>query len=264
MELTKLFSKSQIQNLAQVGYSSLYQLITMTPLGLEVIEPFLGGYVVDPKAKYFWRAVLTNAEKKLTNKAPYWYLTFTSNGRSISCYYFANTSFSHKVLIPNTEFDLILKKNGDFWAIDKLKPASANSLISIRTIQPKYSKNGFIGTAFFEQIHKQIPNQLYILNLQGLVPDNSIVPSIIDLSGIHHPVSFEHFNNTTKSWTAFNVFLKIALIKYLDSKREIKFARNSDLDSDFNQKLLDSLPFKLSNSQKTVINDLLPLICYQK
>jgi RecG-like helicase len=261
MELHKLFSKSQVQNLSQVGYITLYQLITMTPLNLEVIEPFSGGGLSDPKTKYFWRANLISAEKKLSNRNPYWYLTFGAGGRTISCYYFANTSFSHKVLIPDTEFDLILKRNGDFWAIDKLKPATPNSLINTRTIQPKYSKNGFLGTAYFEQIHKQIPKSLYNLNLQGLVPDNSIVPSVIDLSGIHHPTSFEHFNYTTKAWTAFNVFLKIALIKYLDSKREIKFARNSKTDFDFNKELLSSLPFELSPSQQKVIGDLLPLIC---
>ena len=161
-----------------------------------------------------------------------------------------------------------MSKKGDFWTIEKLKIAdnkisnsdqnnNESKPISKSKIQAKYSQRGILKSAFWEQIHRQIPPQAYILNLQNLVPINSIIPQSINLLGIHKPQEKQEYYNTLNQWTAYQVFLKMSLIRYLDNQKQSKIARSANLDIDFLKKLSGTLPFELSTSQKQTIWDIL-------
>ena len=281
MNLSTFLSKSQIEKLSQVGVRSLYDLIITMPLNLEQIESinsdnndnnFELGNETDNKTKFEWKAKLVQIDQKQGKIKSYYLLKFNDNQKTISGFYFATASFVQKLLQIDTIYDLKMSKKGNFWTIEKLKIADNNisnsdqknnesktesKPISKSKIQAKYSQKGILKSAFWEQVHRQIPPQAYILNLQNLVPINSIIPQSINLLGIHKPQDKQEYYNILNQWTAYQVFLKMSLIRYLDRQKQSKVARSANLDIDFLKGLTNTLPFELSISQKQTIWDIL-------
>ena len=96
-----------------------------------------------------------------------------------------------------------------------------------------------------------------MINITGLVPKNTIIPQIINLSNIHKPATRQQHFDAFNQWVAFKVFLKIALIQYLEQNKQQKMAKTAILDKLFLQRLTSNLPFELSSSQKNTIWDIL-------
>ena len=107
--MNRFLSKSQIQKLNQAGIRNLYDFITMMPSSLEETTP-LESSLANDGARQSWRAMLKTFEKKQGNKALYWLLEFEMNGKSISAFYFANSSFIQKSLIKEEIYDVVLVK----------------------------------------------------------------------------------------------------------------------------------------------------------
>jgi RecG-like helicase len=276
---TKYLSKSQIQNLNLIGISSLYQLLIFLPYGLENLEPienyFGKNYITgfgendnpEAKTKYLSQGKLT-AFTKNQGKAgqSYFYLTFQSNSRTINTYYFASSPYAAKNLIIGNEFQMILTNSNNLWSIQKIVeskvteiPKSPNDNFKLgqaeikKYILPKYSKTGFLTSPFFAQVFNQIPRQFFQLDLEGLVPENPIITSKIDFWNIHHPVSLIQYHSTIQQWIGLKVFLKLALIQYVEKNKEKRYAKASNLDIEFLKNLSTNLPFELSFSQKNAI-----------
>jgi RecG-like helicase len=275
----KYLSKSQIQNLKTVGINSVYGLLTFLPFSLENIQPienFFGANYINTfgeienkeiKTKYLMQAELVNYTRNQGKSGQaYFYLCFNDGSRTINTYYFASSPYAAKNLIIGNQFQLILIYSNNLWSIEKIvesktttSPQNQNTAFKLgeaeiqKYLVPKYSKAGFLQTGFFSQIFLQIPRQFYLLNLSGLVPENPIIPSSIDFWNIHHPDSMTAYHNTMQQWIGLRVFLKLALIKYIDVNKEKKYAKASSIDLDFIKNISSNLPFDLSNSQKTAI-----------
>jgi RecG-like helicase len=260
---SKYLSANQISKLSIVGIKSIYELITLLPTGIEEILPLERNTQITDKIKYNWRAELINFQKKQGTRAVYWLLEFRSEGRLISVYYFANTSFTQSTLKIGGYYNLVLTCKDRLWSLDKIKPATELEIQKeiTKIIRTKYAKIGFLQSAFFEQIHKQLPPEIYALDLQGLVPQNDIIPQTLNLSKIHKPRSKQEYFDCLNQWIALKVFLKVSLIKFLEVSKEQKKARAAILDLGFLKELSANLPFQLSVSQKTTIWELLGDIC---
>ena len=280
---TKYLSKSQIQNLQLAKISSLYDLLIFLPYSLESLEPienyFGKNYIstfdetdnLETKTKYLCQANLTtftNNQSKIGQS--YFFLTFQSGNRTINTYYFASSPYAAKNLIIGNRFQIILTNNNNLWSIEKIveSKVTANTISSQKLenkpfklgqaeikkyILPKYSKTGFLTSAFFTQIFNQIPRQFFLLNLAGLLPDNPIIKNEIDFWNIHHPESVTIYHQTIQQWIGLKVFLKLALIRYIEKNKEKKYAKASNLNIDFLKNLSSNLPFELSLSQKNAI-----------
>ncbi len=273
MSLQAFLSKSQIQKLASIGLHDLYSVLTYFPYSIEQVQSleasFEFGSDQNETQKLNWQAELTKIEKKQGANKSYYLLEFQKDNRRINCFYFANAVFVTKLLQLNQMYDLRLSQKKNYFTIEKLKLLKPDEIIDNITkdktedktaktkIQVKYSQNGILKSLFFEQIHRQIPNQFYLLNFEGLIPNNNLIPQIIDLKKLHKPSNQSDFWNTKKQWTSFQVFLKISLMRYLSLSEKQKLARGSQLDLDFLKTFTNNLPFELSTSQKTTIWDIL-------
>jgi RecG-like helicase len=279
----KYLSKSQIQNLHLVGINSVYQLLTFLPFGLEYLEPienyFGKNYIADfgqsqdsqTKTKYLFQGKLRSLTKNQGKTGQtYFYLSFNDNSRTVNTYYFASSPYAAKNLIIGNEFQMILTTSNNLWSIEKIvesktvtattmSPQNSNTAFKLgqaeikKYVIPKYSKTGFLTSPFFAQVFSQIPRQFYHLDLAGLVPENPIIKSQIDFWNIHHPESAARYYSTNQQWIGLRVFLKLALIQYIEKNKEKRYAKASKIDIDFIKNLSANLPFELSVSQKNAI-----------
>jgi RecG-like helicase len=286
----KYLSKSQIQNLKLVGINSLYELLIFLPFGLESLEPienyfgqnqianFGESQNAQTKTKYLFQGKLTTFTKNQSKSGQaYFYLTFQSNKRTINPYYFASSPYAAKNLVIGNEFQMILTNSNSLWSIEKIvesKPVTATSVspqnksvafklgqTEIRKyVLPKYSKIGFLTSPFFAQVFSQIPKQFFVLDLAGLVPTNPIINSKIDFWNIHHPESAAKYYTTNQQWIGLKVFLKLALIQFIEKNKEKRYAKSCNLDIDFLKNLSGNLPFELSLSQKNAIWSILNVV----
>jgi RecG-like helicase len=279
---TKYLSKSQIQNLKLVGINSVYQLLTFLPFGLENLEPienYFGYNQINnfgetessqTKTKYLFQAQLTALTKNQGKTGQtYFYLSFNDNSRTINTYYFASSPYAAKNLIIGNEFQMILVNSNNLWSLEKIVeckvtaspslPQNLNTSFKLGQAEikkytlPKYSKTGFLTSPFFAQVFSQIPRQFFVLDLAGLVPVNPIISSQIDFWHIHHPESAAKYYSTNQQWIGLRVFLKLALIQYVEKNKEKRYAKASKIDIDFLKNLSNKLPFELSASQKKAI-----------
>jgi RecG-like helicase len=278
----KYLSKSQIQNLKLAGINSLYQLLIFLPCGLENLEPienyfgknYISGFGEnensETKSKYLLQAKLTSLTKNRGKTGQsYFYLSFNDGMRNTNCYYFASSPYAAKNLIIGNEFQMILTNSNNLWSIEKIvelkvtattvSPQGINPSFKLgqaniqKYILPKYSKTGFLTSPFFAQVFNQIPRQFFMLDLVGLVPDNPIIESKIDFWHVHHPQSVSKYHSTMQQWIGLKVFLKLALIQYVEINKEKRYAKASNLDIEFLKNLTGNLTFDLSLSQKNAI-----------
>lgn len=271
MSFPSLVSKNQIQKLAQVNIHSLYDLITFLPFDLENIVPidsFFGqsNPQTTTKSKYLLDGILTDLQIKAGSSGQsYLYLSFRSANRFIQCYYFASSQYTAKSLKVGMEYQVVLINSGTFWSIDKLALKtdfnSSNFRLGSAKMQsyllPKYPKRGIFMSQFFAQIHSQLPQSCYLLDLVGFVPDNNFLSNKISLFGIHHPQDSKNYFTSLQNWTAVGVFKKLTLMRCLDKQKEIKYAKSSQLDLDLLKQISVNLPFELSISQKSAIWELI-------
>lgn len=263
MILTKFLSANQITKLKIVGIDDVYKLITNLPTGIEIILPLEKGTQIEDKTKYNWRAELTNFEKKQGKHTFYWLLQFRFENRAISVYYFANTSFTQNTLKIGSLYDLHLTRKEGLWSLNKIKISTAQDSQPkpTRIIRTKYAKRGFLQSAFFEQVHKQLAPAVYSLELKGLVPTNDIIPQTLNLYSLHQPNSEQEYLKCLNQWIALKVYLKVSVMKSLEVSKIQKKAKAAKFELDFLKELTTNLPFELSVSQKQTIWELLHEIC---
>jgi RecG-like helicase len=259
-------SKNQVQKLESIGINSLYDLITFLPMDFLPIIPFdESGNDPQPRTKYLFQAKLIDVEKRQGSFKPYFYLSLQSDSKRIQAYYFASSSWTMKSLEVGKEFQLLLIHSNGFWQVEKMvllkNIANTNFALGSANMTQhllcRYHKRGIFMSQFFEQIHSQLLPHHYFLNLEDLVPDNNLIPKVLNLNLIHHPQSSSEYQQGMKDWVAFKVFLKISLVQYLESEKEQKMARAGVLDSDFLNSMISRLPFELSESQFSTTNDVL-------
>ena len=262
----KEVSKNQQDKLNTIGIRSLYDLITFLPMDFVSILPFEDfGSNPEPRTKYLWQAELINVDYRKGSFKPYFYLTLQSNFKRVCAYYFASSSWTMKSLEIGKEFQFLLIQSNGFWQVEKMMAAknfvSNNFALGSASMDShllcRYHKRGIFMTQFFEQIHSQLLPQSYLLNLEGLVPDNNIIPKVLNLNLIHHPQSASEYQKGMQNWVAFKLFLKISLVQYLESEKEQKLARAGVLDQVFLESMTTKLPFELSESQLKTTNEVL-------
>jgi RecG-like helicase len=259
-------SKNQVQKLESIGINSLFDLITFLPMDFVSILPFEDfGDNPQPRTKYLLQAKLVSVDRRQGSFKPYFYLTLQSGSQKIQAYYFASSNWTLKTLEVGKEFQFLLIHSNGFWQVEKMTLdkgfVTDNFVLGSATVSQhllcRYHKRGIFMSQFFEQIHSQLSSHHYVLNLEGLVPDNNHIPKALNLNLVHHPQSSSEYQQGMKDWVAFKVFLKVSLVQYLESEKEQKMARAGVLDKNFLYSMMSKLPFELSHSQFATTNAIL-------
>lgn len=265
----KLFSPKQVEDLEKAGFAGLYELLNYFPTRLEQIEPLDKTGFIDSNKLYLWQAKLASSELRASKK-PYFLLNLSDGQSQKNCYLFSNARYLHTLLQIGSEFQLILKYKDPFWTVDKIALSSPYKIatdfilgkaVMKKYLIPKYTRILALTSSRFNQIFRRLPNSLFLLDFAGLIPKNSNLSEQVDLSKIHKPDSMEEFWQTKKEFLKIKVFLQMVALKSLQDKSEQLKARRGKLDLEFLKTISSNLPYQLTLSQKTVIWDILGVIC---
>jgi RecG-like helicase len=274
-------SASQLQKLSQVGIKTLYELITFLPFGLEVMVPYgssdnLFGQNIakDSKVKeleigYFLEAELVSIEQRQSSRSFSVLRVHNQEYGDLNLYFFGTSAYVMRDLVVGATYQFLLKKKGDFWSASKFVVAS-NEVIETHFVLgkastkvyylPKYHKTGILQSAFFRQVFSQLRSSNFLINLDGMFPQNDVLPIVIDLAHVHRPQSPQQFMATVELWNTFLAFLRLSLVKYLESQSEQILVDSTEVDLEFLKLLVGSLPYDLSDSQKSTTWQILEMV----
>lgn len=271
-DLGKRFTKVQIEKLESVGFGSIYDVLTFFPLGVEKILPLQNPFQNESeRSKFLWEGELEEVEQKY-GKNNFLILGFRGETFNLRAYFFSKAKFVLKTLKTGQSYQILLKKSKSFWVVEKLAILNSDypridfPMILGRAkmksyLQTHYSKKGILHPPYFKNIFSKLKREDFVLNLEGLVPDNNLIPKTIDLYEVHYPTSYENYKKTLDEWTSFKVFLRLSLMKFLDSQKDTRLAKESELDLDFLKRASSNLPFDLSISQKQAVWEVLQEVC---
>ncbi len=253
-DLTKRLTTLQIEKLKKQGILSLYDLVTFMPRDLKIIRILENVKIqIYSSDTFAWEGTLLFINKRM-GKRPFLVLDWQGESQSFSTYFFSSVQYLIKSLVIGRQYQILVKYSNGFWSLEKFTTPK-KPLISY--IQPIYEKRGELQSAFFQAIHNRLQTEDYVLNLVGLVPESELIPQVLDLSSIHHPTSRENYDKMIQTWIMFTVFLRMMVIRSTQDTTKTGFARSGLLDEEFACQLQRYLPFSLSSSQQTVINDIL-------
>lgn len=262
-EFSSKLTPLQIEKLSKAGILNMYQLLIYFPYKLDYIEPFYNSEKLINQ-KYLLNGFISRYE--IISRGAKFIKIEVSGKDNLQLYLFNSAPYIIKMMNQSCEFQFIVINKNGFWTIEKFaekKSLQEDRFILGRTtlknhIIPKYSKILSLTDATLASIHQRLNKSDYILNLHGLVPPNNLyIPEQINLNYIHHPRSKDLFYNTQKQFTSLQVFLRIALLKQISLNATNKIGLSSHFDIEYLKKITNSLPYTLSQSQKTTIWDIL-------
>lgn len=261
ISLADRFTDNQISKLQKIGVNSLYDFITIMPLGFYQILPMQQFSFGQERTKYITNAILRKIEIRKKNRR---YLVLHFEGQtSFQCYLFSVAKFTLTTLKEGQRYQLLLAHKNNFWVLEKyaaLKNQINNDGALVlgssqlgSYIDTYYSKFGVLHGNYFKTLHKRLKPEDYLLNLSGLVPDNEVISNHINLFNVHHPESLNTYKKTKNEWISFQLFLKIVLKYYVNERRAEKFAKPTTINSNYLDYLFGKLSFELSKTQKETI-----------
>ncbi len=267
--LGERLSNKQLAKLKTVGIHTLYNLITYLPSGIYRVRPLskFDRQATD-NPKYLDQAVLQSVTPK-QGRRRFLLLQWRSQitNWTYQTYFFSLTKFTLKSLRVGETYQLLLVYQNHFWNLEKYSLYKATTLTEQRLVlgasvikdyvDVYYSQLGGLKSDFFKSVHRKLLTSDYILNLTGLVLPNEIFPEIINLEKVHKPTSYEDYKTTLDQWISFQVYLKIATNRFLSQQTQQQFGLATNLDLNFLRSMSQALPFKLSESQKLAIWQLL-------
>jgi len=263
-DLKIFFTKTQVQKLQFAGFHSLYQLITYIPFDLFQIQALTQNTIVKDGV-YLADLKILGVEFQKKRKS---FLKITVSlkfGTNLVLYSFNTSSWLLKILKPGNQIQAILENKNGLWNLQKAVEKSIGKTDKMELgkaemknfLEVKYTRIGSLTSLFFKKLHTKLPAKVYKINLKGLIPENSIIPTEIDLYPLHFPKDQQEFWQTKKQWLAFKVFLKMALNQFMFLQTNQKFAFPAQIEPEFLRNLASGFDFDLSASQKLSIWDIL-------
>ena len=273
-ELRQILTAARTKSLESVGVETVFDLLTLFPRRLQYISPLLSTTKPNEgEQDYFFEGRLQRIETR-RGKRPFLILSFQAGAMLFSGYYFVAARYTYGKLKVGDTYQVLANKRNNLWTIKKVEARKdtvdpkhfllGRADTSRDYLSPVYPKTGKLTSTYFLAVHRQIPPALYRVSLAGLVPKNSLIPETIDLYHIHHPETIEQYTAARSDWVAFNVFLKMSLIKYINVDRAQTHTRAGEFDLDFLKQLSAALPYTLSPSQKITIWELLHDLTIEK
>jgi RecG-like helicase len=262
----KQFTKAQITRLNEAGMENLYSLITYFPFRLQTILPY-NKFSKDSSCQYLFTGTLVNIEFRKVGKGYFLIDLIGEMGERVQGYLFQSNSYIWAELKTGLKFQWIFQistkgflnilKWSAFKGVQSSSYFTLGSASAIPWLVPVYSKIGQLTSAKINSIHQKISPADYILNLEGLIPENKYFSSHLDLSQIHKPSSQESFTIASHQWIAFKLFLRMATYKQIKLNNQVLMAKKSSMNLDTLKLINGSIPFELTLSQKNTVWNIL-------
>jgi hypothetical protein len=161
---------------------------------------------------------------------------------------------------------LIKQSGGDYYTLVEVR--YQNSIYP--ALIPKYKNISFkIRNKQILQLHFELSNSQYELDLSGLLPKNSFelfgVGQKLSLEQIHKPTSLISYNETLYQWFKLQAFLDIAYFNSLSNLNELKKEEPISSSLKIGLTLMEEFDkiksFELSKSQNDTIEKVIHKIC---
>ena len=262
-ELRQILSPARTKSLESAGILTVFELLTLFPRKIEQLLPLPPNLRATLEGEtYFLEGTLTRTETR-RGKRPFLVLHLQTASGNFTGYYFVTARYAYAKLKPNTRLQALVVRKDNLWTVKKIENYKASPeqdhFILGRAdpekpyFQPVYPKTGKLTSGYLLAVHRQIPKALYRLDLTGMIPPNTLIPNQIDLHAIHHPTDLDSYIDAKEQWTAFNLFLKMSVLKYAQTAKQQSQTRAGRLDLEFLRELAGALPYTLSSSQKQTI-----------
>jgi len=249
----KIFTPKQIEKLTVVGINTWYDLITFLPKKIQTYKVLKTSYNPENGQLYLARVRVGLIEKigkgyKLT--------LVDLNGKwQLTAFSFQQNKYIWQKINLTKVAGVVLKYQNSFWSVVEFDFTNQPITDKIEAIYPNFPRYA-ITDYFWRSIFQKVPKSIFLLDLNGLVPDSSLIPKQIDMAKIHFPKSASDYYLCYKQFLSLKIFLKLAIIKAKD-KQNTSMAPNIELDLDLLKSMSDSLPYTLSASQKKAIWEIL-------
>jgi RecG-like helicase len=265
----KQITKAQLIRLNESGLDNLYSLITYFPFRLQNILPY-NKFSQDSSVQYLFTGTLVNIEFRKVGKGYFLIELIGELGDRVQGYLFQSNSYIWSELKKGLKFQWIFQISAKGflnivrWSAFKEFQSnpyfSLGSAKAIPWLVPVYPKIGQLTSNKLNLIHQKLEAKDYVLNLQGLAPENAYFPALLDLNQIHKPNNQESYTKTIHQWISFKLFLRMATYKQIKLNNNILIAKKSSMSLDTLKLINSSIPFHLTLSQKNTVWNILKQI----
>jgi RecG-like helicase len=256
--LSQLIGTYYSSRLEKLGYD-LYKLLTYLPFRLEVISPNLKS----EEGLIF----LTGTVSNIVNKGKFQTFEFKDHNLlyPVNVYDFGKKLTYLKNFNPTSQYQILITKSTTYYNLQEIATLTTLSdnyeLGSLKRkdyYKPVYTQLAFnLRSKQLNKIYASLPSQAMILDLNGLVPVNELIPLQLDMSRIHKPRSIEEYNDGLRDWNNFQAFLNLVFLNNLNIYEKKSGAILNKYPIGFVDEFQKNLNINLSSSQTTAIEEIL-------
>lgn len=262
----------QAETLNTAGIITLGDLLAILPRRLDHILPWTSNLSPNLKYSHIFE-IKSVTPRKSSRGLPYMLLQISDGELIFQGFMFSRASFIINKLRPGLKCEMVVSifgvNQGIFTknlSIHKVKFESQNSSFNdldksnakdnLDIFYPKISTK--IDTTFLRRVHARLSPSDYKIDLSDLAPKSLLGTQTLDLYDLHHPNSYENYQNALNQYQVVQVFLKTALQKYIVfASTQNTVAVNPALDLAWLQDATKNLPVTLTQSQKSAIWEIL-------
>jgi len=257
-DLSTIVTNNQILKLSQAGIVSLYDLITYFPYKYETLYDFDTTNIQNGRSYLITGTIVAIDTIRTYHKVT---IQSLACSKQITGLYFVKARFVRSVYRVGVCVQAEIYISNNYQTIRSMAEFKNQQTGALKLgklpqcdiILPYYSKNGKVNTVLLRTIHSRLNDAYYNLDLTGLIPSESTIPSSISLTQVHKPTSVQEPSESLRHFYRLQVFLKLAAHKYATTDKETYFGRLSSTSRDYLTSLSELLDYELTNSQKLAI-----------
>lgn len=262
----KPFTDLQKQYLAQAGFKYLGDVLALSPLRIDEIQPMSDSLI--PGVKYQNQfTVVAVSHRKSQRGLPYVVLNVSDGLNAYQAFLFSRAKFILVKLRAGETVTAVFGLYGNSAAnwnksliIHKLSFGGVSSTpITGQRVEVFYPKQSLrVDTTFLRRIHSRIKIEDYVVELQPITTWELLDSHQLNLYPMHHPDNFQELQSTQQQFLTLRVYLKTTLQKYITHLHtDHKLAESPPLDLNWLKWAVSKLPVTLTASQKGAIWEVL-------
>lgn len=267
MDEMNLFTPALRKDLIDSGFTTLFEIITLLPFRYTNVTCYQHNKPLSDKEVYLFEGIIQSIQKK-----PNHYLIDIMDKHSMnicSFYYFAKGSYITKIFTMGSPVQAEIQRQKQFLVAKKISLFKYSShpkpQLGYRAYEPYiipiYPTKSKITTHRWQVAHSFLQPSHYILNFEKLIPPSDFIPQRLSLEPLHKSSNMRLITQTTRHYSLFKMFIKLAQIKYITESSKLRLGVGSQCNREFLTTLSQNLEYELTHSQKQAIWSVLS--CFQ-
>jgi RecG-like helicase len=250
--------------LNKLGFD-LYRFITYLPFRLEIISP-----VLSCKAELYH---LTGQIIDVQSRGKFLHCTIKTSNSIVSFFDFGKKINYLNNFNQQNQYQLLLTRSNDYYSLTDIVIYSNKTQNTyhlghlnpnLTYYRPVYTLLSYqLRSKQINQIHASLAASSYLLNLEGLIPNNNLIPQVLNLRPIHKPQSQVEFDTTLQQWKNLQTFLNLVFLDSLETITPRQDTLITEYPTGLIEQFQQDMNLTLSSSQLTTIDNILSQITYK-